>query len=96
MQRAMVVRTYGNQDITDAMKSCIESMEIKRLRDEIAKKDYEIKMLQAQIGVANFAREKYYRQKIQEIPKKYHLNKKNPIRQKFWTLCGGIWLLIKN
>ena len=81
MQRALVIRTYGDQEIAKTLASTIESAELKKLR--------------AQLGVKSYARDAYYLSKLKELPQKYPIRRKNPVVQKFWALYGFLWALIR-
>ena len=83
MQRAMVIRAYGDLGMSGAMLAPIESAEVQRLRDEIAAKDKEIKALRSQVEFNNYVQDKYYRKKIQEIQKNYPIRKAGFFERKF-------------
>ena len=78
MQRALVIRTYGDQDLANAM-AC--SMKPKRTMES-----YELKRLRAQVGIRNYLSEEECRRKIAEIPIKYPIKRISPIKQKLWAL----------
>ena len=82
MQRAaLVIKRYGDADLAAQMAATIESQELKKLR--------------AQLGVSSYVRDKEYRKKLRELPKKYPIRRVNPVAQKFWALYGFIWALVK-
>lgn len=82
MQRALVIRTYGDVNMAQPIANNFESEELKRLR--------------TQVGLHEFKSNQYYRQKIQEIPKKYPIRKLSPAQHKFWALYGFVWTLFKS
>lgn len=81
MQRALVIRTYGNINLAKPIVQNLESPELKRLR--------------AQIGVHAPRCSQYYRKKIRQIPRKYPIHYMSPVKSKLWGLYGLIILLAR-
>ena len=82
MQRALVIRTYGDLNLAKPIASSLENQELLRL--------------QAKLGVKSYREKKDYQRKIQEIPKKYPIRKISPAAQKFWALYGFICVLLQS
>ena len=81
MQRsALVIRTYGDQELAKSMAAAMESPELKKLR--------------AQVGVHTPVRRAYYQKKILEAKKKYTTKPASPFAQKFWGTIGLIMVLM--
>lgn len=78
-QRALVIRTYGDQEMARSIAGVMESPELKRLR--------------AQIGVSQPRQNKDYAKKIAEARKKYSVKPMSPFRQKFWGAIGLLVVL---
>lgn len=63
-QRALVIRSYGNQEIAQSVAVAMESSEIKKLRAELNE-------VRAQLGTRIPRDERYYQEKIIEARRKY-------------------------
>lgn len=73
-QRALVIRTYGNQELAKSMAAAMESQELKRL--------------QAKIGVRASRDKDYWQEKINEANKKYKIKPMHPIKRKLLSVIG--------
>ena len=73
-QRAVVIRTYGDQEMARSIAGVMESSELKRLR--------------AELGVKAAGDSDYYERLIKEARKKYKVKPMSPLMQKFWGAIG--------
>ena len=78
-QRAVVIKTYGDQALASSIAGVMESPELKRLR--------------AQIGVSQPRQNKDYAKKIAEARKKYKVKPMSPLMHKFWGAIGLMVIL---
>lgn len=78
-QRAVVIRTYGDQEMARSIAGVMESPELKRLR--------------AQLGVKTEGDKGRYEKKIKEARKKYKVKPMCPLMQKFWGAIGLMVIL---
>lgn len=78
-QRALVIRTYGNQELAKSMALTLESSELKKLR--------------AQLGVKAPREKNDCRKKIIEARKKYKIKPISPFKRKIWGIIGLVILL---
>ena len=78
-QRALVIRTYGNQELAKSMAVTMESPELKRLR--------------AELGIKEPRERKDFRKKILEARRKYKVKPMKPFKRKLWGMVGLIILL---
>lgn len=88
MQRALVIRTYGNPDTAKSIANAL----VRHVPDI----DYaELNRLRAEIGVYkhNNNRRDEYLAKIREAESKYHVEPITGIRAKLWGLLGLAILL---
>ena len=78
-QRALVIRTYGNQELAKSMALTFESAELKKLR--------------AQLGVKAPRERSNCQEKIREARKKYRIKPISPFKRKIWGIIGLAVLL---
>lgn len=79
MQRALVIRTYGNPEMSAAMKNALESQELRKLR--------------AELGVHRPVRSAMYARKVAEARKKYYVKPVTGVHEKLLGLAGMVVLI---
>lgn len=77
--RALVIRTYGDQDFANSMAAAMESSELKRLR--------------AELGIKEPRERNDFRKKILEARRRYRVKPMKPFKRKIWGIIGLIVLL---
>lgn len=88
MQRAaLVIRTYGNQELAKSMAASIESSEMKKLRAEL-------NQVRTQLGVMQYGDHDYYQRLTREARKKYRVKPMSPFKQRVLQTVGLIMVLI--
>lgn len=85
-QKALVIRTYGNQELAKSMAAVMESSEMKKLHAEVEK-------LRAQIGTREPRDKRDFQEKMLEAKRKYTCKPMSPLKQKFWGTIGLIMVL---
>ena len=96
MHRAIVIRTYGDKDVGDAIVNGMVSSEIKLLQSELNAKCAEIELLRSKLGMTNSILSKEYRRKIYEIDKHYPVKSHNRLYHKLWGYYGLVCILVSN
>lgn len=87
MQRALVIRTYGSQELAQSMAASIESSEMKQLRAEM-------KQLRAQLGVKQYGDHDYYQKLTREARRKYRVKPMSPFKQRVLQAVGLVMVLM--
>lgn len=80
MQRALVIRVHGNQEIGQAIVSGMESPRLKEL--------------EARLGVKSFRDSKEYLAKIEALHANIPIREHSPAYHKFWSCIAMIWLML--
>ena len=97
MQRATYVRIHGDKPIgnaiADGVEFNVEAGVIKDLEEQLKEAHQRIRQLEAQLGVAAFAQSKQYRQKIDELNRKYPNRSHSKFYDKMLVLIGTLWLI---
>lgn len=97
MQRATYVRIHGDKPIgnaiADGVEFNVEAGVIKDLEEQLKEAHQRIRQLEAQLGVAAFAQSKQYRQKIDELNRKYPNRPHSKFYDKMLVLIGTLWLI---
>lgn len=79
MQRALVIRTYGNQELAKSMAAAIESSEVKKLRAKLEMREHRDR--------------DYYQMKTIEARRKYRVKPTSPFKQRILQTVGLIMVL---
>lgn len=86
MQRALVIRTYGDQELAKSMATAIESSEMAKLRAELDK-------VRAQLGVKEPRDKRDFQKKMLEAKRKYTVKPMSTAQQRFWQAVGLVMVL---
>lgn len=93
MQRAVVTRIYGDQNIGGAIANAIgKNIEV---QTNVSIDAEELERLRSELGVRKCTRDKNeYTKKIKDVRRKYHVEPMTGIKKRYWQFIGTIVLLI--
>ena len=78
---AMVIKTYGDANITIPVANTFESAELKKLR--------------AKVDVSAPVRSRQYKAMIRDARRKYRVKPLSPFQQRIWGYIGMLVLLMR-